>query len=194
MTERKVFVNGLPALYEALMRAGKPEECRQYVAELLETSFKADFEEKVDRFLEIPGGIFPADMPYFSIYSELIQLYTNGLYYSAVVLAGVLCERICYDILSSLDLKVNQAKLTPGQIAWLFKLNLADVINLLYEWKLVKDETKEKMHQIRDTRSRYIHPEKTQPNAEQDSLEMIKRISTILKNEVVPTLNTRPAS
>lgn len=193
MTERTVFVNGLPALYEALRKAGKPEEGRQYIRRLLETSFKANFEEKVDGFLEIPGGIFPADMPYFSIYSELIQLYTNGLYYSTVVLAGVLCERICYDILSNLDLKVNQAKLTRDQIAWLFKLNLADVINLLYEWKLVKDETKKKMHEIKDTRNRYVHPEKTQLDAKQDSLEMIKRIGIVLKNEIVPTLDTKPA-
>ncbi len=192
MTERTVFVNGLPALCEALRKVGKPEEGRQYIRRLLETSFKADFEEKVDRFLEIIGGIFPADMPYFSIYSELIQLYTNGLYYSTVVLAGVLCERICYDILSNLDLKVNQAKLTRDQITWLFKLNLADVINL-YEWKLVKDETKKKMHEIKDTRNRYVHPEKTQLDAKQDSLEMIKRIGTVLKNEIVPTLDTKPA-
>jgi hypothetical protein len=193
MTERTLFVNGLPALYEALKKAGKPEEGRQIIRRFLETSFKDDFEEKVDRFLEIPGGIFPADMPYFSIYSELIQLYTNGLYYSAVVLAGVLCERICYDILSNLDLQVNQAKLTQEQIAWLFKLNLTDVINLLHEWKLIKDETKRKMHEIKDTRNRYVHPEKTQPNAKQDSLEMIERISIILKNEIVPTLNAKPA-
>lgn len=193
MTERTVFVNGLPALYEALKKAGKPEEGRQYIKRLLETSFKDDFEEKVDRFLEIPSGIFPADMPYFGIYSELIQLYTNGLYYSVVVLAGVLCERICYDLLSNLDLRVNQAKLTQEQIAWLFKLNLTDVINLLHEWKLIKDETKEKMHEIKDTRNRYVHPEKSQPNAERDSLEMMKRIGVVLKNEIVPTLDTKPA-
>jgi hypothetical protein len=193
MTERTVFVNGLPSLYEALKKAGKPEKGRKYIRGLLETSFKADFEDKVDRFLEIPGGIFPADMPYFSIYSELIQLYTNGLYYSAVVLAGVLCERICYDVLSNLDLRVNQAKLILKQTAWLFKLNLTDVVNLLYEWKLIKDETKKKMHEIKDTRNRYVHPEKTHPNAKQDSLEMIRRISIILKNEIVPTLNAKPA-
>ena len=97
--EKKYFINGIPKLYHHLKEQGKEEEAKQLVKTFLATTFNEDLDDKVQRFLDIPGGLKPADMEYFKIYWELMQLYINGLFYSTVVLSGVLSERICYDIL-----------------------------------------------------------------------------------------------
>lgn len=182
--ERLYFFNQLPNLYRALKRTQRQKEIERLVESFLKHSFSADLSEKVKRFLELPSiGFIPADMNYFKIYSELIQLYVNGLFYSTVVLAGVLCERICYDILSNLKIKVKENELSEEQIACLYKINLFDIITLLREWELIREETRKEMIEINNKRNQYVHPSKEKTEAPKDSLEMIKRITKILANE-----------
>ncbi len=182
--ERPFFFNQLPNLYRVLKGVKQKEEIENKVDNFLKQTFNIDLSEKVKRFLELPSiGFIPADMNYFKLYSELIQLYVNGLFYSAVVLAGVLCERICYDILSNSKIKVNKNELSEEQIDCLYKINLFDIITLLREWKLIKEETRKEMIEINNKRNQYVHPSKRKPQAPIDSLEMIKRITKILANE-----------
>jgi hypothetical protein len=184
MSERTFFINGIPTLYERLKKAGKEEEAKKLMKDFLSYSFNTDLDEKVKHFLEIPGGIIPADMEYFKLYWELNQLYINGLFYSAAVLAGVLCERICYDLLSNQKVVVAQKELSKDQITCLFKINLVDMIRLLREWKLIKENTMKEMLLINDKRNQYVHPTKSRPDAQRDSLEMIKGIAKILRTEL----------
>lgn len=183
MSEVTVFINGIPELYRMLEKAGKEEEAKNIVKNFLNSSFREDLDEKVKRFLCIPGGLVRADMDYFRLYWELNQLYINGLFYSAAVLAGVLCERICYDILSNQKIALGQKTLSKEQIACLYKINLIDIIKLLREWDLIKEDTRREMQLINDKRNQYVHPAKRKPDAQKDSLEMIQGISKILKNE-----------
>jgi hypothetical protein len=99
LTERTVFVNGIPALYDALKKVGREEEAKTIMKDFLNRTFANDLDDKVERFIQVPTGIFLADTPYFRIFWEYNQIYIAGLYYSTVVTAGVLCERICLDIL-----------------------------------------------------------------------------------------------
>lgn len=180
-----VFFNSLPQLYRALKKERQEQRILVLVRNFLKNSFNEDLQEKVDRFLKIPGiGLIPANMDYFKLYSELIQLYTNGLYYSTIVLAGVLCERICYDILSKQKIRIAKSEeLSQEQIACLFEMNLFDLISLLHSWGLIKGKTKKEMIEINNKRNKYVHPKKGKQNTEQDSLKMIERITKILQNE-----------
>ena len=99
MVERIVFINGIPALCEALTKAGREDEAKNLVKNFLNRTFSLDIDKKVERFRSLPTGIFLADTPYFRIFWEFNQLYIAGLYYTTVVTAGVLCERICLDVL-----------------------------------------------------------------------------------------------
>jgi hypothetical protein len=122
-------------------------------------------------------------MDYFKLYSELMQLYTNGLFYSTIVLSGVLCERICYDILSRQRIMLENGQLSEEQIACLYELNLRYLIELLSNWRLIKEETRLEMIKINDKRNEYVHPKESGLNARKDSLEMMKMITKILANE-----------
>lgn len=180
-----VFLNSLPEIYDYYKKLGREEEGRNKIRSFLMDTFNDDLDEKVSRFLEIPGGAKPADLEYFKLYWELMQLYINGLYYSTVVLSGVISERICYDILSKQELILkSKGKLSEDQMRCLFELNLRDIIELLLEWGLIKKETRTEMHKINDKRNEYVHPKKTSVvNTKKDSKEMVERISRIIENE-----------
>jgi hypothetical protein len=183
--EIRVFENGLPALYDSLKKQGKEKEGKEIIKGFLRNTFEIDIDKKADRFLAIPGGPKPVDYEYFRLYRELNQLYVNGLFYSTVVLSGVLSERICYDILSRQEIALTgKGCLTREQIGYLFKINLKDIIELLAKWNLIKEETRIEMIKINEKRNSYVHPTKTAiVAAEKDSKEMITRISKILENE-----------
>ena len=119
------FFNKIPELHEMLRNAGREDEARSTVREFLVRGFNADLEQKVDRFRETGIGFIRADMPYFGLYHELVQLYTNGLFYSAIVMSGVLCERVCYDILSKQKIRLDNRLLSNEEVSCLFKTGLA---------------------------------------------------------------------
>lgn len=187
MSEKTLyFINTLPDLYKALKKTKLSKGIEDKVENFLTQSFNLDLKEKMKRFLEIPSVKFiPADQEYFKLYSELMQLYINGLYYSTTVLSGVLCERICYDILCKKKISLEDKPLSQKQIACLFEMFLRPMFELLHEWGLIKKETKEEMHKINDKRNEYVHPKKTKTEAEKqkDALEMMQRITKILVNE-----------
>ncbi len=181
---RSYFFNSLPNLYKALKKASHEKEARELIRNFLKSSFNEDLSEKVNCFLETGVGFIPADMDYFRLYTELMQLYTNRLFYSTAVLAGVLCERICYDILSNQKIKIGENEpLSKDAIARLYKMNLFDLIQLLGSWGLIKEKTMKEMIEINNKRNQYVHPAKSKLDMHKDSLDMVKRIKKILENE-----------
>lgn len=84
-----VFLNSLPRLYET----PQPEQKRDLelkVRDWLVSSFQSDLDGKVDRTLSA-GNFGPLAQVHELVrfMAELLQLYINGLYYSAIALAGV---------------------------------------------------------------------------------------------------------
>lgn len=182
--EASYFFNSLPNLYKTLKKTKQAKAIEKTVETFLSRSFNSDLEDKRKRFLEIPSvGFIPINKEYFKLYYELTQLYVNGLYYSTIVLSGVLCERICYDILSKKKMSLEDKPLSQEQIACLFEMYLSSLFKLLHKWGLIKKETQEEMWRINDKRNEYVHPKKSKPNAKKDALEMINRITKILVNE-----------
>jgi len=81
-------------------------------------------------------------------------------------------ERICYDILTKHKLRINGVPLSEKQISCLYKMNLVYLFKLLYEWGLIKKETRDEMYKINERRNSYVHPKRTDLNAKKDSLRM----------------------
>jgi len=53
MVEHTYFVNGIPALCEALKKAGRDEEAQNLVKQFLTASFNEDLDKKAERFLDL---------------------------------------------------------------------------------------------------------------------------------------------
>jgi hypothetical protein len=171
LSGNRYFVNGIPKLCEALEKAGRDEDAQNLVKQFLNASFNEDLDEKARRFRKLPSGIFPADMEYFRIFWELNQIYIAGLYYTTVITTGVLCERMCYDILARKTVEVEDG------------LGLFALIKILSDKSLVKKETLIEMEAIRKKRNAYVHPKEKITTAEKDAEEMISRITKVLHNE-----------
>ena len=192
---RPYFVNGLPFLYEQLKKEGHEDQGKLLVERFLKQSFNRDFSEKIDRFLKT--GVSPpirADLKYFPIYAELLDAYVNGLFYSTVMLAGTLCERICFDILSLSKIQLDGKDLTGEQIAHFNELNFRRINRLLFAWNLIEKESKKTMDQIYDKRTSYVHPKMKGIDPEKDSLEVLKKVREVLFNEFVMKSRRRKVS
>jgi hypothetical protein len=184
-TDRTFFVNGIPALYDALKKAGREKEGKKIVEDFLMQSFKIDISEKIERLLNTGIAPIPADLKYFGIYAELIQLYISGLFYSTVVLAGTLCERICFDILSTQKIQVEGNYLSEDQISCLYDRDFSRNVTLLSKWGAIEEETHDEMFQVYQKRIAYAHPKMKNINPKKDALDMIKKVTKILVNEFV---------
>lgn len=157
---------------EALKKAGREEEGKQILRDFLNRTFSIDIDEKVERFRQVPNGMFLADTPYFSIFWEFNQIYIAGLYYSTVVTAGVLCERVCLDILEKNRIESKK------------KACLGDLIRLISNNNCAKLESLAEMKKIQKKRNEYVHPKMTALDNKKDAFEMVQSISTILQNEL----------
>lgn len=183
--ERLYFVNGLPALYDALKKAGHESEGKKLIENFLINSFKSDIQGKISRFLDTGIPPIPADMKYFRLYTELLQVYINGLFYSTVVLAGVLAERICFDIIATQNIQVGNKQLSDEQISCLYEMNFSRILELLFAWNLIGKETKGDLFMIYEKRNQYAHPKMKNIRPEHDSLSMLKKITGVLVREFV---------
>jgi hypothetical protein len=182
---RRTFVNGLPNLYEALKSTGQEEKGKELIENFLKLTFAEDISEKVERFRNTGIPPIRADLKYFPIYSELVQAYTNGLFYSTVMLAGTLCERICFDILSMQKVQVNGQDLTEDQISHLYEKDFNRVNRLLYAWGLIEKDTHDEMFEIYGKRIQYVHPKMKNIDPKRDSLDMLKKVTKVLVEEFV---------
>ncbi len=172
LTERTVFVNGIPELCRMLTKVGRKEEAEKLVGNFLNSTFSSDLNEKIERFLQVPSGIFLADTPYFRIFWEFNQIYIAGLYYTTVVTAGVLCERICLDILE-------RNKTKPKKKAY-----LGDLISLISRNNLARKDSLCEMKKIQTKRNEYVHPKMTALDNRKDAFDVVQSISTIMQNEL----------
>jgi len=183
--EVSVMIDGLPNLYKSMVKAGQQEEANKLMAEHLLNTFSIDISKKIERYVGFGNPpLIPADLPYFELYHELKQVYINGLYYSSIVMAGVLVERICYEKLSENLMKIGEHKLSfEEKRDIVFHLGLSHQIDLIYECGLIKKTTRTAMVEINNLRNNYVHPKNTNADAEKDSKKALKHIKKIMDNE-----------
>ncbi len=153
--EKHYFFSSLSKLYEVMKDIKRGVELEERIGKWLKNTYSLDLQEKVKCTLEIPDiGLIPVNKDYFRLYWELRQLYISRLFYSTIVLGGVLCERMCYDILSTQEIKIGNRILSHEQISSLFEMNLRYLIELLFKWGLIKGQTRKEMLKINDYEKR----------------------------------------
>jgi hypothetical protein len=185
MVEKTYFLNGLPALYKYLKDSGRENEGRKLIGEFLNDTFNADIEEKINRFLETGIPPIPADLKYFPIFSELLQAYVNGLFYSTVMLAGTLCERICFDILSISKIRLNDKDLDEEQVAHLYEKDFSRLNKLLFSWGLIEKDSRDEMFAVYQKRISYVHPKMKNIDPKHESLVVLNKVTNVLVREFV---------
>lgn len=182
-----VFLNSLPALYEISTPEGKRKQ-QSEIREWLLRSFQADLDEKAERALTVGNfGPLPVHHDFVKFMQELLELYINGLYYSAIAMVGVTAERFCYDLLAVADIKADRAFSNKEQQP-VAEMRFIDLIRLLSKRSLIQDSTIDKLHDIRTTRNRYVHPNAPPfETSKKDAKRLIELICEIARIEFGPS-------
>lgn len=193
-TEEPVLVDTISTLYEHLNDLGK-KRMRKEMAAFLERTFKEDLKDKVERFLNRPAlGVLPLREKFLQFWPKVVILYTNGLFYSTIVMCSIMAERMCYDLLEDSQLIVNSIVLSPKEKEKLFWMRWFQLTGLLYEWGLITEKTKANLNKIRKLRNEYVHPKTPGVlNPKDDAYEALKLVSEIIKTEMGPGPNARYA-
>lgn len=189
--EIDAFIHSSKHYYAKLSNPEK-KDFKKQVAQALTTYFTRDLELKVERFIEMPRiGPLPLMQKFMQLVPEVIMLYTSGYYYSAVASCGVAAERVCYDILETADLELDDKPLTSQQKSNIYRMNLSQFVDLLLSWNLIKRETAKLLGKIRRCRNRYVHPSFKNTNAKDDSIKMIRWLFRVVEIEFGPGPGSR---
>jgi hypothetical protein len=189
--EIDAYIHSSKEYYEKLSEPERKDFEKQ-VTQSLMRSFTRDLQLKAARFLEMPRiGPLPLLQKFMQLVPEVIMLYTNGYYYSAVASCGVAAERVCYDILETADMEMDNKPLTSRQKSQICRMNFSQFVNLLLVWGLIKKETAKLLEKLRLCRNRYIHPSFENTNAKDDSIKMIRWLFRIVEIEFGPGPGSR---
>ena len=187
-----VYLNSLPGLYTTL----SPEQKRELEAKArnwLLSSFQIDLDEKVARTFETANfGPLPLIHEFVKSMPGLFDLYVNGFYHATVALAGMTAERFCCDLIEIADVQVDGKNLSSDDKQAITKMRFFDLIELLAEWSLIQNSTKQSLHEIREIRNKYVHPRQIPPeDPRMDARHIIKVLCDVARNEFGPSATGR---
>lgn len=186
-TQLLSYLHSLKAYYEMIPTEEKPE-FRDRIQRGLLASFQLDLSEKTSRMLEIPGiGPLPLNEYSMRLVPEIVQTYVNGLFYSTIVLCGIAAERLCFDILNA----NNNYDQICGVVKYIYFNN---IVNILKENSLVKENTVKNLYKLNDLRNKYVHLKTVvnygELNPVEDSKKAIELLFTLMKEEIGPGRDT----
>jgi len=187
-----VFINTISRVYQGINEEQK-ERLKMEIQNWLRSTFEVDLSEKVKRYISIPSiGPIPTVEKFVQLIHEVIQLYTNGLFYSTVALCGITAERLCYDLIENSKISINGQILSSSQKESLYRLNQVVLVDMLFRWGLIKEETRGKLDEIRKIRNRYAHPsELSAQEPQKDSIKMLDLLCQVINTEYGPGLGAR---
>ena len=76
----------------------------------------------------------------------------------AIAMTGVTAKRSCYDLINMTDIRIDGKALSNDEKQAVNEMRFYDLVEVLSKWGLIQDSTKQKLHEIRRTRNKYVHP------------------------------------
>jgi hypothetical protein len=105
------------------------------------------------------------------------------MYYSTVSLCSVATERLCYDILESSKITLDDTELDNDQKKAFFKIPYTALVELLNGCDLITDQIAKDMKKTNDLRQKYVHP-LLEGDSAQDAKVSINRLCCIIDSYV----------
>jgi hypothetical protein len=159
---------------------GSPNESavRRILTELHGQFGANDFPEKLDRYLELAEPPMSIVNEHNRLLSDCRNAYVAGFFYSALVGACALGERV----LNSIILSVRDSFKSTPQYKKVYKKKSFDdwavPIQVLEAWKIFDSTLAAEFYDLRDLRNESIHYNKDlQANLKSDSLKALQQVS-----------------
>jgi hypothetical protein len=116
------------------------------------------------------------------ILREAIDSYLLGNYFSTIALCGMTAERLCYDFIDFVDIRIGEKLLDSEQKQVLYKMPFNGLVEFFWKIGSFNDTTKNLMYQISDIRNRYVHPTKTKPP--EDAIKILNLLCVVLEEKL----------
>jgi hypothetical protein len=123
------------------------------------------------------------DYKFIKLFDEAYKCFLLGVYYSTVSLCSVATERLCYDILESSKINLDDTELDNDQKKAFFKIPYTALVELLNECDLISDQIAKDMKKINDLRQKYVHP-LLEGDSYKDSKHSINLLCSIIDSYV----------
>jgi hypothetical protein len=135
-----------------------------------------------ERRKEIDGvGIVYAEGKMWELLQEAKNSYMLGHYYSTIALSGMAAERLCYDYIEFSQIQINGTTLNDKAKQELINLPLRHLINFLYEYGIIDNESKSVLHRIADKRNLHVHP-KMSSDQKRDAIDALNSLCKVAES------------
>jgi hypothetical protein len=139
--------------------------------------------EMYERRKNIQGfDLIMADGKVPALLMEAIDSYTLGNFFSTIALCGMTAERLCYDFIDFVDVRIGEKSLNDKQKQVLYKLPFHNLVEFFWEIGSFNERTKIQMFEIAGIRNRHIHPTMVRPA--EDAINILNLLCKILEEKL----------
>lgn len=179
----KAFLYNKTATYEHDVRQTGIDRRKDEVKMLI-NKITASENEMYDRRKKIEGfDIIFADGKTPILIEEAIDSYILGHFHATVALSAMAAERFLYDFVDFVTIKIQDKTLNDNQKQYLYKLSSRNLIDFFCEIGTINDKSKSMLHEILNTRSQWVHPQKTE-NSSNDAIETLNLLCNVLEERL----------
>lgn len=113
---------------------------------------------------------------------EAVDSYILGNFYATIALCGMTAERLCYDFIDFVDIRIGEKLLNNKQKQVLYKLPFSSLVDFFWKIGSFNDRTKGLMFNISDIRNRHIHPTMVRPA--EDAINILNLLCKVLEEKL----------
>jgi hypothetical protein len=114
--------------------------------------------------------------------NEVFDNYTLGKYYSTIAVGSMAAERLCYDFIEFLDIKIGNRVLTEVEKEELTYIPYNKLVTFLLKLGVLDRNSKSLLNKINDIRNKHLHPK--MKGAEKDALDVVNLLCKVLESRL----------
>jgi hypothetical protein len=115
---------------------------------------------------------------------EAIDSYILGNFFSTIAVCGMTAERLCYDFIDFVDIRIGEKLLSHEEKTALYKLPFNGMIDFFWKIGSLDKYTKDLLYQILDLRNRYVHPAMSQEQQAEDAMKILNLLCEVLEEKL----------
>jgi hypothetical protein len=178
----KVFLLNKKERYEYGVKETGKDSRKDIVKDLIKKIVESE-DDMYERRKNIQGfDIIMADGKVPALLKEAIDSYTLGNFFSTIALCGMTAERLCYDFIDFVDIKIGEKLLNDEQKQVLNRLPFNSMVEFFWKIGSFNDRTKNLMFDIAAIRNRHIHP--TMVGPAEDAIKILNLLCKVLEEKL----------
>lgn len=156
----------------------RKDEVKALLKKILES--EKDMYERRKNILGFDFIMADGKVPF--LLKEAIDSYILGNFFSTIALCGMTAERLCFDFIDFVDIRIGEKLLNEEQKQILYKLPFNSLVDFFWKMGSFNKDTRSLMFQISDIRNRYVHPTTVRPA--EDAIKTLNLLCKVLEEKL----------